>query len=180
MGAEPTPPAAKPSFDSSPVRHPLLFARGALRWGGGRAELQVRAGLALSRHPQGLTHSRKSTAEDQGGRNAFLGLLHKEGVNQVSQPRREAGPEVVQVGGLLLNVSQRRGHIRGPLEGRPAGQHFEQNDPERVEVGPGVRFMALDLLRGQVLGVPSTVPVGQSGRLRRQRPQRRLWLCQSR
>jgi hypothetical protein len=74
-----------------------------------------------------------------------IGNQPVEGWRHVPNPGRHERRWVVE-------VSQGDGHVVVADEWRRSCEHFEEHDTERVEIGPGFRLVALDLLGTQILG----------------------------
>jgi hypothetical protein len=64
----------------------------------------------------------------------------------------DAGPQGAWFGGLAGQPHHRGGQVGGRLERRAAGQHLEQDDADRVQVGAPIDLAALHLLGGEVSG----------------------------
>ena len=91
-------------------------------------------------------------AEGLRRRHPPLRVLGQQIGNQPVERRRRVRGAAGQARGSLIEVGQRGGHVGGADKGRRAGDHLEQDDPERVQVGTGVRLLAADLLGAQILG----------------------------
>ena len=103
------------------------------------------------------------TAELPGGREAVLGALGHRPAHHLVEGRRQAGDDLARNGRPGLEVRLERRLLVAGGERRAAGQGVEEDAPERVDVGAGVKGLAADLLGGEVGEGAGPAPVGPHG-----------------
>ena len=92
---------------------------------------------------------------------AAVEVLGRRAVDARRPARGDLGPPHLHVGQLLAHVLHRDGDLVLAVERDVAGEHLEQHDPERVEVGLAGDVVAERLLGRDVVGRAEHAAVGR-------------------